>query len=249
MPRGWKRGDLLAWDELCAGVRRDLYDLGHHVYEAHELYSPVPDCTCSKVVVDFEVRSPTGATGPGSIVVSSSDTTAKLGRASELRPASSSSGQHFNSGILATPPVLPGGTRQLGPLARGLRRRRRPIPRRRPRWAATTRARADQTGSTRNVAEFHPRKRRGRLSSARSLASPLTLRNYLFGISKRVDRQGAKTSTSTAIPHVPPVPDSAPVLLSEASSRQVDPGYRIDPEAKRNRDSMLETHPQSPVAL
>lgn len=78
VPRGWKRGDLLAWDELCAGVRRDLYDLGHHVYEAHELYCPVPDCTCSKVVVDFEVRSPTGATGPGSIVVSSSDTTAKL---------------------------------------------------------------------------------------------------------------------------------------------------------------------------
>lgn len=76
--RGWKRGDLLAWDDLCAGVRRDLYALGHHVYEAHELYCPVPECTCGKVVIDFEVRSPRGATHPGGVVVSSSDTTTKL---------------------------------------------------------------------------------------------------------------------------------------------------------------------------
>lgn len=78
VPRGWKRGDLLAWDELCTGVRRDLYDLGHHVYEAHELYCPIPECTCGKVVIDFEARSPRGAAHPGSIVVSSSDTAATL---------------------------------------------------------------------------------------------------------------------------------------------------------------------------
>lgn len=76
VPRGWKRGDLLAWDELCAGVRRDLYDLGHRVYETHELYCPVPECTCGKVVIDFEARSPRGAAHPGGIVVSFSATAA-----------------------------------------------------------------------------------------------------------------------------------------------------------------------------
>ncbi|MGH8217476.1 MAG: hypothetical protein ACREUT_02730 [Steroidobacteraceae bacterium] len=78
VPRGWKRGDLLAWDELCAGVRRDLYDLGHHIYEAHELYCPVPECTCGEVVIDFEARSPRGAPHPGGVVVSSPDAVAKL---------------------------------------------------------------------------------------------------------------------------------------------------------------------------
>ena len=78
VPRGWERGDLLAWDDLCSGVRRDLYVLGHHIYEAHELYCPIPECDCDEVVIDFEARSPRGATHPGSIVMSSSGTAARL---------------------------------------------------------------------------------------------------------------------------------------------------------------------------
>jgi hypothetical protein len=59
-------------------VRQNLYDLGHHVYEAHELYCPIPECNCGKVVIDFEARSPRGAAHPGSVVVSSADPAATL---------------------------------------------------------------------------------------------------------------------------------------------------------------------------
>lgn len=74
--RGWKRGDMLAWDDACTGVRRDYYVLeGGRLYEAAEMYCPVPDCECGEVMVDFETRVPRGAPPPGLVIVQRSGAT------------------------------------------------------------------------------------------------------------------------------------------------------------------------------
>lgn len=70
--QGWQPGELVAWDDLCTGLRQDIYVLGRHHYEAAELYCPVPGCDCGKVVVDFKARFPRGAADPGHIVVQAS---------------------------------------------------------------------------------------------------------------------------------------------------------------------------------
>ena len=70
--RGWQPGDLVAWDELCTGLRQDIYVLGRHHYEAAEMYCPVAGCDCGEVVIHFEARFPRGAPDPGRIVVHAS---------------------------------------------------------------------------------------------------------------------------------------------------------------------------------
>jgi hypothetical protein len=66
---GWRPGRLVAWSDLMVGLRQDIYDLGHHVYEAHEMYCVSPDCRCGEVVIDFEALTPRGAPDPGHVVV------------------------------------------------------------------------------------------------------------------------------------------------------------------------------------
>lgn len=74
--RGWQRGDMLAWDDACTGVRHDYYVLeGGRLYEAAEMYCPVPDCECGEVMVDFETRVPRGAPPPGRVIVQRSGAT------------------------------------------------------------------------------------------------------------------------------------------------------------------------------
>ena len=73
--KDWPRGGMVAWDDLCTGVRQDLYVLEDRVYEAAEMYCPVPDCTCAEVVVLFEAIRPRGAPDPGRIVVQLSGAT------------------------------------------------------------------------------------------------------------------------------------------------------------------------------
>lgn len=69
---GWQPGALVAWDDLCTGLRQDIYVLGRHHYEAAELYCPVAGCACGEVVVHFEARFPRGVPDPGSVVVQAS---------------------------------------------------------------------------------------------------------------------------------------------------------------------------------
>jgi hypothetical protein len=65
----WTDGNLVAWNDVCTGLRQDIYVLGRRHYEATELYCPVPECECGEVVIDFEALSPRGAPDPGLIVV------------------------------------------------------------------------------------------------------------------------------------------------------------------------------------
>lgn len=68
--QGWQRGDMLAWDDVFTGVRQDNYVLeGGRLYEAFEMYCPVPDCECGEVMVHFETRVPRGAPAPGRVIV------------------------------------------------------------------------------------------------------------------------------------------------------------------------------------
>ena len=61
---GWKPGELLAWDDVCKGLRQDIYVLDDRVYEAMELYCPVADCECGEVSVSFEALVPLGRPRP-----------------------------------------------------------------------------------------------------------------------------------------------------------------------------------------
>ena len=67
--RGWRPGEMLAWDDVCTGVRQDYYVLEDRLYEAVEMYCPVPDCECGEVVVAFETRVPRGAPSPWHVSV------------------------------------------------------------------------------------------------------------------------------------------------------------------------------------
>jgi hypothetical protein len=66
---GWQPGTLVAWNDLMVGLRQDIYDLGHHVYEACEMYCISPDCRCGEVVISFEGLAPRGTPDPGHVVV------------------------------------------------------------------------------------------------------------------------------------------------------------------------------------
>ena len=66
---GWQRGEMLAWDDVCAGVRQDFYVLGNRLYEAADMYCPIPACECAEVVISFECQKPRGAPPPGQVIV------------------------------------------------------------------------------------------------------------------------------------------------------------------------------------
>jgi hypothetical protein len=66
---GWQPGEMLAWNDVLRGVRQDLYLLDDRVFEATEMYCPVPDCSCGEVIVDFETLMPRGAPPPGRVTV------------------------------------------------------------------------------------------------------------------------------------------------------------------------------------
>jgi hypothetical protein len=71
---GWRRGELLAWDDVCTGVRQDFYVLDKRLYEAADMYCPIPACNCGEVTISFECRRPRGAPPPGRVVVNRSGT-------------------------------------------------------------------------------------------------------------------------------------------------------------------------------
>ena len=54
---GWKRGQQLAWDATCTGVRQDLYALDEGLYDALDFYCPIPECKCDEVNLHFEPAS------------------------------------------------------------------------------------------------------------------------------------------------------------------------------------------------
>ena len=73
--KGWKRGGLLAWNDILTGVREDAYQIDDRFYEAIDLYCPAPGCECGEVVVLFETKVPQGAPSPGTVVVQASGAT------------------------------------------------------------------------------------------------------------------------------------------------------------------------------
>lgn len=73
--KGWKRGGLLAWNDVLTGVREDVYVIDGRFYEAMDLYCPAPGCDCGEVLVHFETKVPRGAPSPGTVVVQASGAT------------------------------------------------------------------------------------------------------------------------------------------------------------------------------
>src|SRR5262249_38291220 len=51
---GWQPGGKLAWGELFPEKRSDHYVLGEDLFEATEIYCPVPGCDCGEVRVVFD---------------------------------------------------------------------------------------------------------------------------------------------------------------------------------------------------
>jgi len=72
---GWQRGEMLAWNDVCTGVRQDYYVLDGRLYEAVEVYCPVPDCDCGEVFIHFDTLMPRGAPSSGHVVVKRSGAT------------------------------------------------------------------------------------------------------------------------------------------------------------------------------
>jgi len=66
--KGWQPGDMVAWNDIC-DVRQDLYVLQRRVYEAADMYCPVPSCECGEIFIAFETRVPRGAPSPGYVIV------------------------------------------------------------------------------------------------------------------------------------------------------------------------------------
>jgi hypothetical protein len=71
---GWAPGTMLAWDDALTGVRQDLYPINENIFEAVEMYCPIPGCDCGEVVVSFGSGSSPQAKVPGHVVVSSGTT-------------------------------------------------------------------------------------------------------------------------------------------------------------------------------
>lgn len=82
--KGWQRGELLAWDDVCTGVRQDIYPRAGRVYAAVEMYCPIPECECDEVTVLFEPLMPRGAPLPGRVVV-------RLSGATSMEPTNNKS--------------------------------------------------------------------------------------------------------------------------------------------------------------
>lgn len=70
--KNWQRGDMVAWNNFCASLRRDCYMLDDRPYEAIEMYCPVPDCTCGEVGINFEELRPQGVSFLGYVWVGGS---------------------------------------------------------------------------------------------------------------------------------------------------------------------------------
>ena len=66
---GWKRGEMLGWDDAFMGVRQDFYLLDGQLYEAAEMYCPVPGCKCGEVFIFFEIPEPQRVASPGYVIV------------------------------------------------------------------------------------------------------------------------------------------------------------------------------------
>ena len=77
--KGWKRGELLPWDEVCTGLREDLYIVDDQIYRASELYCPMTSCDCEQVLVQFEALGHRAALSPGQVMV-------QLSGAAKLEP-------------------------------------------------------------------------------------------------------------------------------------------------------------------
>lgn len=60
--KGWKPGQRLGWDEICYGVRMDLYTIDGVTYDALDFYCTTPSCACGEVIIHFaavdEIDSP-----------------------------------------------------------------------------------------------------------------------------------------------------------------------------------------------
>ena len=64
--KGWKPGERLGWDEVCYGVRMDLYDIDGVTYDAMDFYCPTPSCACGEVIIHF--AAPDGIESPGDVI-------------------------------------------------------------------------------------------------------------------------------------------------------------------------------------
>jgi hypothetical protein len=70
--RGWKPGQLVAYDEALGGVRADLYSLDGHLYEVLDQYCVALGCTCGEIAVDVTMITPRGGRHMGRVVVEQS---------------------------------------------------------------------------------------------------------------------------------------------------------------------------------
>jgi len=75
MIKSWRRGDVVAWNDVFTGSRQDLYVLEDRLYEAVEMYCPASECECGEVVIHFAAVTPRGAPSPGRIMVQLSGVT------------------------------------------------------------------------------------------------------------------------------------------------------------------------------
>lgn len=73
--KGWRQGEVVAWNEVFTGARQDLFVLEDRLYEAVEMYCPAAECGCGEVVVHFASVTPRGAPSPGRIMVQLSGVT------------------------------------------------------------------------------------------------------------------------------------------------------------------------------
>ena len=64
---------MLAWNDVC-DLRQDLFRLDGRIYEAVDMYCPIPSCECGEVYVVFDPRMPRGTPRLGHVVVERSGT-------------------------------------------------------------------------------------------------------------------------------------------------------------------------------
>ncbi len=66
MPQ-WKPGDMLSWNEVYPGARRDIYVLDTELYEAVDFYCPTPECACDDVGIYFKPLTLPDHASPGHV--------------------------------------------------------------------------------------------------------------------------------------------------------------------------------------
>lgn len=64
--KGWKPGQRLGWDEICNGVRMDLYTIDGVTYEASDFYCTTPSCACAEVIIHFATKDEIDS--PGDVI-------------------------------------------------------------------------------------------------------------------------------------------------------------------------------------